>query len=152
MLTPMGGRWTKNLRSMQAGAAWSNPERIRAVPIITTMTIQIKRAYDPPSNDDGCRVLVDRVWPRAVRKERAHIDKWLKDVAPSTALRKWFGHDPAKWKEFEKRYFAELDDRTPLVDELFKLANQGPVTFIYGAKDETHNNAVALKNYIGQRA
>lgn len=115
------------------------------------MKIQLKRAYDPSSKDDGCRVLVDRIWPRGVRKDQARIDIWLKELAPSTALRKWFGHDPAKWKEFEKRYFAELDNRGPAVEELVKLAKRGHVTLVYAAKDEAHNNATALKEYLVQR-
>jgi uncharacterized protein YeaO (DUF488 family) len=116
------------------------------------MKIQLKRAYDPASNDDGWRVLVDRIWPRGIRKEGARIDLWLKEVAPSTALRKWFGHDPTKWREFKKRYFAELADNAPVVEELVKQAKRGLVTLVYGAKDKTHNNALALKEYLEQRA
>jgi uncharacterized protein YeaO (DUF488 family) len=116
------------------------------------MKIRLKRVYEPASKGDGCRVLVDRVWPRGVRKEEAQIDVWLKEVAPSTALRKWFGHEPARWEEFEKRYFAELNAHPEVVEELVRLAKRGLVTLVYGAKDETHNNAVALKEYLGQRA
>jgi uncharacterized protein YeaO (DUF488 family) len=116
------------------------------------MKVRLKRLYEPASKDDGCRVLVDRIWPRGVRKEEAQIDVWLKEVAPSTALRKWFGHEPARWEEFEKRYFAELNAHPQDVEELVRLAKRGLVTLVYGAKDETHNNAVALKEYLGQRA
>jgi uncharacterized protein YeaO (DUF488 family) len=112
------------------------------------MKIQLKRAYEPPSNTDGCRILVDRIWPRGVRKEEARIDLWLKDLAPSTVLRKWFAHDSGKWKEFKKRYFAELDGQASAVEELIRKANQGVVTFVYGAKEPRYNNAVALKEYL----
>lgn len=115
------------------------------------MNVQLKRAYEPPSESDGLRVLVDRLWPRGVRKSGARIERWLKEVAPSTALRKWFGHDPAKWEEFRKRYFAELDERAPVVEELYRQAKQGPVTLVYGARDETYNHAAALKDYLGRR-
>ena|SRR6266550_1845437 len=116
------------------------------------MKIQLKRAYDSPSNSDGCRILVDRIWPRGVRKEDAQIDLWLKNAAPSTVLRKWFAHDPGKWQEFKKRYFAELDNQASAVAVVLKEAGQGVVTFVYGAKDPKHNNAVALKEYLGQRS
>jgi uncharacterized protein YeaO (DUF488 family) len=116
------------------------------------MKIHLKRAYDSPSGSDGCRILVDRIWPRGVRKEEARIDLWIKDAAPSTVLRKWFAHDPVKWKEFKKRYFAELDNQASAVAELLKQANHGVVTLVYGAKDPKHNNAVALKEYLGQRS
>jgi len=118
--------------------------------------IHLKRAYESPSPDDGCRILVDRLWPRGIRKEAARIDFWIKEVAPSTALRKWFGHDPAKWEEFTRRYFAELDDRGAAVDEILSLALasrvHGRLTLVYGARDGTYNNAVALKQYLERRA
>jgi uncharacterized protein YeaO (DUF488 family) len=116
------------------------------------MELNVKRAYDPPSKDDGCRILVDRLWPRGLRKGEAQIECWLKEIAPSTGLRKWFGHDPTRWEEFRRRYFAELDGRAPVVEELRKRTEQGPVTLVYGAKDEIHNNAVALKDYLSRRA
>ena len=116
------------------------------------MELKLKRAYDPPSKDDGCRILVDRLWPRGLRRNQARIDCWLKEIAPSTALRKWFGHDPARWDEFRRRYFAELDGRTPVVEELRKWTQQGSVTLIYGTKDGTHNHAVALQEYLRRRA
>jgi len=112
------------------------------------MTIKIKRAYDPAKKSDGLRVLVDGLWPRGVTKDAARIDRWLKDIAPSGALRKWFGHDPAKWVEFRKRYFRELQKNSDAVAELEKLLRKGPVTLIFSARDEEHNNAIALKEFI----
>ncbi len=104
----------------------------------------IKRVYLPPDKDDGQRVLVDRLWPRGVSKREAAIDVWLKDVAPSAALRKWFGHDPQRWEEFRRRYLAELADNTDAVDQLRELAKTGRVTLLYGAHDEEHNQARVL--------
>ncbi len=112
------------------------------------MIAGIKRAYEPPSPSDGTRVLVDRLWPRGVRKES--IDLWMKEVAPSAGLRKWFSHDPAKWSEFLKRYFRELDS-SGAADELRKLAKRERVTLVYGAKDEEHNQAVALLKYLRKK-
>ena len=120
--------------------------------ISSTMDLKLKRAYDSPSKDDGCRILVDRLWPRGLRKSEARIEYWLKEIAPSTALRKWFGHDPARWEEFRKRYFAELDGRAPAVAALRERAERGVVTLVYGAKDEAHNHAVALRDYLSRRA
>lgn len=110
--------------------------------------LKVKRAYEPPARSDGKRVLVDRIWPRGVSKAEAHIDLWLKDVAPSTALRKWFGHDPARWDAFRDRYREELD-ANPAVAALRQIIAEGPVTLIYGARDEAHNQAVALAEYLG---
>lgn len=112
------------------------------------MKLQIKRVYDEPSKQDGTRVLVDRVWPRGLSKEKAKVGLWLKDVAPSTELRKWFGHDPDKWEAFRERYFRELDTNPEAVDRLLAEAGCGTVTLVYSAKDEKHNNAVALKAYL----
>lgn len=112
------------------------------------MRIRLKRAYDEPSSQDGCRVLVDRLWPRGLSKEGAKIDLWLKEIAPSDGLRKWFGHDPAKWEEFRKRYFAELGERSESVEELREKAGDGRLTLVFGARDEEHNNAVALKEFL----
>ena len=111
-----------------------------------TGRVRIKRAYEPATDDDGYRVLVDRLWARGVSKEKAHLDAWVKDIAPSTELRRWFGHDPARWDEFEHRYRAELDEpeRHQLVEALAERATQGPVTLIYGARDTAHNEAVVL--------
>lgn len=114
------------------------------------MDIRTKRAYDKPAGRDGCRILVDRIWPRGVSKETARIDKWLKEVAPSTNLRKWFGHDPEKWTEFKKRYYVELKDNQA-VDDILQTARERPVTLVYAAKDQEHNNAVALKEYLEKR-
>ena len=112
------------------------------------MGIRLKRVYDKPTKADGRRVLVDRIWPRGLSKEKAEIDVWLKEIAPSTPLRKWFGHDPARWKEFKKRYAAELRGRRDQVEKLARLASKRTTTLLFGAKDAEHNNAVALKEYI----
>ncbi len=111
------------------------------------MEIKIKRVYEPPHPSDGKRILVDRLWPRGISKEHAKIDLWVKDIAPSTALRGWFGHDPHKWREFVRRYHKELGDSAQL-GELIKLAKDGTITLVYAAKDEKHNNAFALKDML----
>jgi uncharacterized protein YeaO (DUF488 family) len=110
--------------------------------------IRLKRAYEAPSDDDGTRILVERLWPRGVSKAQAAIDRWLKEVAPSTQLRKWYGHDPGKWEEFRKRYRAELHEKSNLLDDLKQQVLSGPVTFVYAARDEEHNSAIALKEYL----
>lgn len=110
--------------------------------------LEVKRIYEPPASDDGQRVLVDRVWPRGVSKKDAALTLWLKDIAPSDELRKWFGHEPARWADFQKRYRAELDGNGEAVAQLRGLLRQGKVTLLYGAHDETHNNAVALAGYL----
>lgn len=110
--------------------------------------LKLKRAYEAPSPDDGFRVLVDRLWPRGVSKDSAHIDLWLKEVAPTTELRKWFAHEPAKWAVFRHRYFQELEDHPNEVALLLSQLEQGPLTLIYGAKDLKHNDAVALKEFL----
>lgn len=112
------------------------------------MDIRCKRAYDAPAANDGYRVLVDRVWPRGVSKDELELDAWRKDLAPSTELRKWFGHDPERWDEFRERYFAELDERRDAVDELLEQVGDGRLTLVYGAKDTEHNQAVALREYL----
>ena len=107
--------------------------------------LKIRRVYEKPSKEDGWRVLVDRLWPRGMKKESAHIDVWMKEVAPSDGLRKWFAHDPAKWSEFQKRYRAELSKKNGAVAELKNMATKhGTLTLLYGAKDEAHNQAVVL--------
>ena len=111
------------------------------------MNVMLKRAYEPPSKDDGERILVDRLWPRGVAKVKAPIGLWLKDVAPSTELRQWFGHDPEKWPEFKKRYRTELKNN-PAWSELKSLARQGDLTLVYAAKDQLHNEAVVLKQLL----
>jgi uncharacterized protein YeaO (DUF488 family) len=110
--------------------------------------IRLKRAYEAPSKADGERVLVERLWPRGVTKARAAVDLWLKEVAPSPELRKWFGHDREKWEQFERRYWKELQGREEVVDLLRCKAQQHTLTFVYAARDEEHNGAVALKAFI----
>jgi uncharacterized protein YeaO (DUF488 family) len=110
-------------------------------------TIWIKRTYLSPDEADGKRILVDRLWPRGLRREGARVDVWLKEVAPTAELRQWFGHDPTRWDEFRRRYFEELDEN-PAIDELREHMRGGPVTLLFGAKDEEHNNAVALKEFL----
>lgn len=110
--------------------------------------IQLKRAYDPPARQDGLRILVERLWPRGVRKDKAAIDIWLRDIAPSTELRKWYSHDPQKWPQFRKRYWAELKEKGDLLTLLKHRTTEGPVTFVYAAADEERNSAVALKEYL----
>ena len=112
--------------------------------------VSLKRFYEPPKRSDGTRILVDRLWPRGLTKEKARVDIWLKDVAPSTELRKWFGHDPEKWNEFKKRYRAELRDRKEAFTALRAVAKRGPVTLLFGAKDTEHNEAVILQHYLGK--
>jgi uncharacterized protein YeaO (DUF488 family) len=112
------------------------------------MTILLKRAYELPDPSDGFRILVDRLWPRGVSKNSAHIDLWLKDIAPSTTLRKWFDHDPLKWTEFRDRYFQELRSNPEAVEALTEHVRHGVVTLVYGAKDKAHNDALALKEYL----
>ena len=114
--------------------------------------IRIKRVYDKPSEDDGIRILVDRLWPRGLKKEQAKIDMWIRDVAPSSELRKWFNHQPSKWMEFKRRYFKELKNKHALIELLLqKEREKGTITLLYAARDEEHNNAVALKEYIESR-
>ena len=108
------------------------------------MTTNIKRVYENPASADGARILVDRLWPRGLTKEKAGIDVWLKEIAPSTALRQWFGHDPAKWVEFQKRYREELEKNPEQVVLLREQARKGVTTLVYGAKDEAHNEALVL--------
>lgn len=115
------------------------------------MAIQVKRAYDPPAPSDGSRVLVDRIWPRGIAKEDLKIDAWLKDVAPSTGLRKWFGHDPDKWDEFRQRYARELEERQDAIEQILAKARAGRVTLVFGARDVEHSNAAALKEYLERR-
>ena len=110
--------------------------------------INLKRAYEPVAKADGERILVERLWPRGVSKDRAKIDLWLKDVAPSTGLRKWFGHDPEKWQQFRRRYAAELKDKIDVIKMLKQKAKEGRVTFVYAARDEEHNGALALKEFL----
>ena len=113
--------------------------------------VQLKRIYEPPQKSDGYRVLVDRVWPRGLSKDAAQIDLWMKDIAPSTALRKWFNHDPARWVGFQDKYRAELRELGDKLDELRARAKKEPVTLLYGAKDTEHNQAVVLRDVLAER-
>jgi uncharacterized protein YeaO (DUF488 family) len=112
------------------------------------MAIRVKRIYEKREEEDGFRILVDRLWPRGISKARAKINLWLRDAAPSTGLRKWFAHDPGKWSEFEKRYFKELEGRKKDVETIIRKSRTGNVTLLYGARDEQFNNAVALARYV----
>jgi uncharacterized protein YeaO (DUF488 family) len=111
-------------------------------------TIRLKRAYNPPSEDDGLRILVERLWPRGLSKEKAAIDLWLKEIAPSPELRRWYGHEPARWDEFCKRYRQEIEVNAEVLSDLEKRLKSGPVTFVYAARDEQHNSALILKEYL----
>lgn len=113
--------------------------------------IRTKRVYNHAAPDGTRRFLVDRVWPRGIKKEALHLDAWLRDVAPSNELRKWFGHDPAKWEEFRRRYAAELHANRAAWQPLLDAAAEGDVTLLYGARDEEHNQAIALKAYLEER-
>ena len=116
------------------------------------MKILVKRIYEPAAKSDGFRVLVDRLWPRGMSKENSKLDLWLPDTGPSTKLRQWFNHDPERWDEFRRRYYAELNDKKELVKELTGRAKKGTVTLLYSAKDERHNQAVVLRSYlVGQQ-
>jgi uncharacterized protein YeaO (DUF488 family) len=111
-------------------------------------SIRLKRVYEEPSPDDGLRILVERLWPRGLSKRRAAVDEWMKDIAPSPELRRWFGHDPAKWEEFRGRYWAELERNQDAVAELRRKIREGTVTLVYAARDEQHNAALALWEYL----
>ena len=112
------------------------------------MNIRTKRVYEAPAKGDGARILVDRLWPRGLSKEKAQVDLWLKDIAPSTGLRKWFAHDAEKWQEFRRRYEAELERNDEQVAALREEAAKGPVTLVYGARDTEHNEALVLKDLL----
>lgn len=113
--------------------------------------ILVKRIYEPAAKSDGFRVLVDRVWPRGIAKADAKLDLWLRDISPSTALRTWFNHDPARWAEFQRRYHAELKQKSTFLATLIEQAKARPVTLLYSAKDEQHNQAVALRSFLLKR-
>lgn len=115
------------------------------------MPIDVKRAYDPPAKSDGSRILVDRIWPRGITRGELQVEAWLKDLAPSTGLRKWFGHDPKKWDEFRQRYAKELVSHSDAIEELIARAEASHVTLVFAAKDSEHNNAVALKQELERR-
>jgi uncharacterized protein YeaO (DUF488 family) len=115
---------------------------------ISADKIRLKRAYEKPAAGDGTRVLVDRLWPRGIKKEVAAIDLWLKEIAPSTELRKWFDHDPERWDEFRRRYGRELREHPEQLGELRKIARNGPLTLVYAAHDELHNDAVVVRQVL----
>jgi uncharacterized protein YeaO (DUF488 family) len=118
---------------------------------VAAANVRLKRAYEPPAPADGTRILVDRLWPRGVSKAVAAIDQWAKEVAPSSELRKWFGHDPERWPEFRRRYAAELREHVEELGALRDRANKGPVTLVYSAHDEEHNDAVVLRDILLSR-
>jgi uncharacterized protein YeaO (DUF488 family) len=113
--------------------------------------LQLKRAYEPKSASDGRRILVDRLWPRGLSTSRLAIDEWIRELAPSTELRRWFSHDPTKWREFQRRYRLELRSQSDLIGKLASLARRGRVTLVFGARDETHNDAVVLAAVVRRR-
>jgi len=115
---------------------------------IRAANVRLKRAYEKPARDDGTRILIDRLWPRGVRKADAELDRWMKQLAPSTALRKWFGHDPARWEEFRLRYAEEVHRHLDQFEQLRALARKGKVTLVYSAHDEMHNDAVVLRDLL----
>jgi uncharacterized protein YeaO (DUF488 family) len=115
--------------------------------------VVIKRAYDPPSRNDGTRILVDRLWPRGIAKQDAHVKKWMRELGPSNELRRFFAHDPARWQEFRKRYLAELKrpEAAALLDDLLEIARSGTLTLVYSAKDQQHNQALVLKELLERK-
>ena len=115
------------------------------------MKVKLKRAYAPAEPDDGYRILVDRLWPRGLAKKSAQIDLWLKDIAPSSELRKWFDHDPKRWRSFRAKYFREIDSRPDPLAVLLDQVRKGPVTLVYGAREERYNDAVVLNEYLSSR-
>ncbi len=114
--------------------------------------IKLKRVYEAPDAQDGTRVLIERLWPRGLDKQHAQVDAWLKEIAPSTDLRKWFAHDPAKWAEFQTRYKTELAEKSALITQLKQMAREDTITLVFAAKDERHNSAIVLKRYLEQYA
>ncbi|HEY9746341.1 MAG TPA: DUF488 domain-containing protein [Oculatellaceae cyanobacterium] len=113
-----------------------------------SLSIKLKRAYEPPSPSDGKRILVERLWPRGISKEAAALDLWMKEISPSTELRKWYNHQPERWEDFQEKYRAELSSKPDLVQELLHTCQQGPVTFVFAAHDEKRNSAVVLKDFL----
>jgi len=116
------------------------------------MTISLKRAYEDPSPSDGCRILVDRLWPRGVSKQNAKIDLWAKEISPSNELRRWYDHDSDKWTEFKRRYFKELAAEQEAIEDILERVRAGPVTFVFSSRELQFNNAVALKEYMKRKA
>jgi uncharacterized protein YeaO (DUF488 family) len=113
--------------------------------------IRVKRVYEPVEKTDGARFLVDHLWPRGMKKEAVHVERWIKSASPSNELRSWFGHEPAKWKEFQRRYFAELNEQPETWEPLLEAAREKDITLVYGARDTEHNNAVALKTFLERK-
>ncbi len=113
--------------------------------------LRTKRVYESAEPEDGTRFLVERLWPRGMKKEALHMNAWLKDVAPSDGVRRWFGHDPSKWTEFRRRYFEELEGRPEAIQPILEAGRLGTVTLLYSARDTEHNNAVALREYLAER-
>lgn len=144
-------------RLMSPLSEWSRGRsngKLRKTPMkgkIGADRVRIKRAYEPPASEDGTRVLVDRLWPRGVKKANAAIDEWMKAIAPSTELRKWFGHTSERWPEFQRRYRSEIRRHPAELERLRELAQDGPVTLIYAAHDDTHNDAVVLRDLLLNR-
>jgi uncharacterized protein YeaO (DUF488 family) len=134
--------------------ARASPERIMARNTsVPAANVRLKRAYEKPARDDGTRILIDRLWPRGVRKVDAELDQWAKELAPSTALRTWFGHDPARWPEFRRRYAEEVRQHADQFGQLRALARKGPITLVYSAHDEAHNDAIVLRDLLlGRKA
>ncbi len=123
----------------------------RILPLSEKTMIKLKRVYEKESPDDGTRFLIERLWPRGIKKSALHLDSWLKEAGPSTTLRQWFAHDPAKWDQFRRRYFAELDANPATWEPIVEAARRGAVTLLYSSHDTEHNNAVALKEYLEQK-
>ena len=115
---------------------------------IAAANIKLKRSYEPAAPDDGRRILVDRLWPRGMTKANAQLDQWVKDLAPSSELRQWFAHDPSRWEEFRRRYAEEVRLHSERLEPLRALARQGPITLVFSARDEVHNNAVVLRDFL----
>jgi uncharacterized protein YeaO (DUF488 family) len=118
---------------------------------VPAANVRLKRAYEKPARDDGTRILIDRLWPRGVSKADAELHGWTKELAPSTSLRKWFGHDPARWPEFRRRYTEQIRQHPELLGQLRAMARKGPVTLVYSARDEAHNDAVVLRDFLMRR-
>lgn len=132
-------------RSRETGDAVEKSQISKKIP---ENHIKLKRAYEPPASDDGTRILIDQLWPRGVRKADAAIDEWIKEIAPSTELRKWFGHDPERWPEFQHRYKLEIRQHPEQLDRLRALARHGRITLVFSAHDEAHNDAMVLKDLL----
>ncbi len=142
----------KNISQSRAPTKRSQTTHSRKTKSTKQLKIQIKRIYDPPSAGDGTRVLIDRLWPRGISRDTAQLDLWMKDIAPSAALRKWFNHEASRWHGFTRRYAGELDDQSESIDKLKAIALKGRLTLLFSAKDEKQNNAVALEEYLERPA